>query len=292
MGPVVTIGDCIIDAVEVPGEPPLLSPGGAGLNLAVGIARLGLPSILLTRVGMDRDGCRLMRHLRDENVRLLNTPNVDFTGAALTSRVNGEPRFRFSPPMYRRRLGFTPAVRQAIAEAAAVAVNSFPFEDRRQAGVLAAALGGARGPVVVDPNARPTLIDDVDAYRAGVERALAVAALVKLSDEDAVLLYGTDGEAAIARLFACGIATVLLTRGSRGASLFTRAGLALDVPASRRDQPIVDTTGAGDATLASVLAWIVERGLPAGEAAWRACVVRAMDIAAATCRSLGGGRVP
>jgi sugar/nucleoside kinase (ribokinase family) len=71
MGPVVTVGDRMIDAVETPGEPPQLHPGGAGLNLAVGIARPGL------------NGCRRMRHLRDENARLLNTPNVDFTGAAI-----------------------------------------------------------------------------------------------------------------------------------------------------------------------------------------------------------------
>jgi len=175
MAPVVTIGDCIIDAVEMLGEAPRLCPGGAGLNLAVGIARLGLPSVLLARVGLDRNGGRLRRHLREEGVRLVNTPNADFTGAAIASRVGGEPSFRFSPPMYRRRLGFTPLVRQLIAEAAAVAVNSFPFANPQQASLLAQALGEARGPVAVDPNGRPTLIDDAAAWRGGVERVFMLA---------------------------------------------------------------------------------------------------------------------
>ena len=52
----------------------MLYPGGAALNLAVGLARLGLPSLLAARIGLDRNGFRLMRYLREEGVRLVNTP--------------------------------------------------------------------------------------------------------------------------------------------------------------------------------------------------------------------------
>ena len=52
--------------------------------------------------------------------------------------------------------------------------------------------------------------------------------------------------------------------------------------------PIVDTMGAGDATLASVIAFILAEGMPVDQASWRACLKQAMDIAAATCRSAGG----
>ena len=101
--PVITIGDAIIDAVQTSGAAALY-PGGAALNLAVGLARLGLASALAAQIGRDRDGFRLMRYLREEGVRLINTPNADFTGVAMSQRRDGEPSYDFTPSLYRRPL--------------------------------------------------------------------------------------------------------------------------------------------------------------------------------------------
>ena len=84
---------------------------------------------------------------------------------------------------------------------------------------------------------------------------------------------------------------MLLTRGKLGASIFTRSGLNAAVPTTELAPPIVDTMGAGDATLASVIAFILVEGMPRDNDGWRACLKRAMDIAAATCRSAGGALV-
>jgi sugar/nucleoside kinase (ribokinase family) len=43
INPVVTIGDAIVDAVETDGMRRVY-PGGAALNLSVGLARLDVPS--------------------------------------------------------------------------------------------------------------------------------------------------------------------------------------------------------------------------------------------------------
>ena len=84
---------------------------------------------------------------------------------------------------------------------------------------------------------------------------------------------------------------MLLTRGKLGASLFTRSGLKVAAPATSLATQIVDTMGAGDATLASVIRFILVEGKPHEGEAWRACLQQAMDIAAATCRSAGGALV-
>ena len=105
---VVTIGDCIIDEIRAAGQPPRRYAGGAGLNLAAGIARLGLPSVLVTRLGQDRDGFWLLRYARDRGVRVVNTPGVDPTGIAISTREAGEPSYAFAPAMYRRRIAFPP----------------------------------------------------------------------------------------------------------------------------------------------------------------------------------------
>lgn len=288
MPTVVSIGDGIIDAVELsPGRVERF-PGGAALNLAVGIARLGLESRLVTRFGTDRDGFALSRYLRDEGVEVLNPPNVDFTGVVTSSRVDGEPTYYFSGAMFRRRIFFTDAVKQAIASADAVVVNSFPFDDAAQVDALLDAFAPARGLVVVDPNPRPNLIADVAAYRTGAERAMARAALAKLSDEDAALFYAEPGEAVVARLFGMGVGTVLFTHGKAGAEIFTGAGRRVSVPIADGEGPVVDTMGAGDATLASAIAFIVRRGMPVSDAEWRDCLGEAMRVAAATCASPGG----
>jgi fructokinase len=286
--PVVVIGDGIIDAVQTSDAPPLLYPGGAALNLAVGLARLGVPSVLAGRIGLDRNGFRLMRYLREEGVRLIN---ADFTGVATSQRRGGEPSYEFTASLFRRRIAFNSTLLKAVAEAPAVAVNSFSFGDSGQADALCKALEAAPGLKILDPNPRPRLIADLDAFRAGFEKTSARANLVKLSDEDARLFYGRDDDGLAESLFERGVEIVLLTRGRLGASIFTRSGLNAAAPATALGPPIVDTMGAGDATLASVIAFILVEGMPRDKEGWRACLKRAMDIAAATCRSAGGALV-
>ena len=287
----VSIGDGIIDAVELEDGTVKYLPGGAALNLAVGLARLGLASRLVTRFGNDRYGFLIARYLREENVAVLNPPTVDFTGVAFSRRRNGEPIYEFSGPMFRRRIVFSEAVLAAIEAADAVAVNSFPFADPEKAKGLIAALAGTKGLVVVDPNPRPRLIADMAAYRKGAETAMTQAALVKLSDEDIALFYGGDRKEAVARLFGLGIGTLLLTHGAEGASLHTSAGLSVAVDIARQAKPVVDAMGAGDATLATVIAFILRRGMPGDEGGWRHCLDAAMRVAAATCAHAGGGLI-
>ncbi len=288
MPTVVSIGDGIIDAVELTPGSVERFPGGAALNLAVGIARLGLRSQFVTRFGLDRDGFLLDRYLRQEGVQVLNSPNVDFTGVVSSSRRDGEPTYHFAPAMFRRRITFTDRTLEAIAAADAVVVNSFPFDDPRQAEALVAALKQAHGLVFVDPNPRPNLIADLSAYRDGAEKAMTVATVAKLSDEDVSLLYGLSTEEAAARLFSLGVDTVLFTHGSAGASVLTKAGVTTSMPVAPAEGAVVDTMGAGDATLATVVAFMLRKGAPSDEAGWRACLEEAMRTAAATCRSPGG----
>jgi len=294
MPTLVSIGDGIIDAVEFgPGDVRRF-PGGAALNLAVGAARLGLRSRLVTRYGVDRDGSLLDRHLREEGVEVLNPRNVDFTGVVRSTRTNGEPTYHFNEVMFRRRILFSDAVVEAIREADAVAVNSFPFDNPKQVDALVSALGQANGLVVVDPNPRPNLIADIAAYRAGAERAMQVASMAKFSDEDIALLYGKVPAAEVAaRIAELGVATILFTHGAAGARVTTREGVSVSVPIAGGEGAVVDTMGAGDATLATTIAHILDRGRPSDEEGWRVCLNAAMQVAAATCAGAGGGlRLP
>lgn len=284
---VVTIGDCIVDEVRAERREPERFAGGAGLNLAAGIARLGMPSTLITRVGQDRDGYYLLRYARERGIRIVNTPTVDPTGVVSSTRSNGEPSYAFAPAMYRRRIAFGAEALHALSNAAAAVVNSYPLDNPAYADDLVQALSVVPGLRIADPNPRPRLISSLSAYRQGFEKVLRVANLVKLSNEDVQLLYGTDWPSVGEHLFGMGVETILFSHGANGATLVDRSGLRVEVPIARRPEPIIDTMGAGDATLASLVASILRGGRPAGEEAWRVYLSDAMTVAAATCRRAG-----
>jgi fructokinase len=115
---------------------------------------------------------------------------------------------------------------------------------------------------VVDANLRPSIASPLPAYRASVRAALALADLVKVSDEDlAILLPEMNDPLQAARaLFSLGHANlVALTRGALGASLLARDGRMWT---ARETAPlqIADTVGAGDCFLAGLLSGVVGDG--------------------------------
>ncbi len=284
---VVTIGDCIVDEIRAEGKEPERFAGGAGLNLAAGIARLGLPSTLVTRVGQDRDGYTLLRYARERGIRIVNTPTVDPTGVVSSTRVNGEPSYAFAPAMYRRRIAFGAEALAALSNTAAAVVNSYPLDNPAHADDLVKALAVAPGLRIADPNPRPRLISSLAAYRQGFEKVVTVANLVKLSDEDVQLLYETDWPSVAGHLFRMGVETILFSHGAGGATLVDRSGLRVAVPIAERPEPIVDTMGAGDATLASLISSLLSGGRPLSGDVWRQYLTQAMAVAAATCRRAG-----
>ena len=147
----------------------------------------------------------------------------------------------------------------------------------------------AKGLTVVDANPRPSVIVDRIAFREGAEKLFSFADIAKISDEDADLLYREDAIDVVARLLSLGAGAVLFTHGEQGASIHTKQGLTVRVSIAEMPGPILDTMGAGDASLATVIAYILRQGVPQSAEAWRFCLDEAMGVAAATCRQMGGG---
>src|SRR6202012_6052996 len=124
-------------------------------------------------------------------------------------------------------------------------------------------------------------------FRETFDRVAQNTLLVKVGDDDSALLYGTNVEELSAHLLANGTPTVLATAGRHGASVETSSGIMATEPVADLPGPVIDTMGAGDATLASVIQSILANGFPSDVTAWHAVLRRAMLIAAATCRSAG-----
>ncbi|QIG39767.1 hypothetical protein G5T42_09945 [Microbacterium sp. 4R-513] len=284
-GRVVVVGDALIDELrDDSGVREFV--GGAALNVAVGLSRLGVPATLIAMVGEDEAGDHIRSYLGDFGVELLATIGPHGSSRAVSTRSGGgEPEYVFNEAAQKRRIHFGPAERGAIADAPMVAVSCFPFDDVAQTLEFAQAVRDADARLAIDPNPRSGMMSDRAEFVRGFETVAAGAALVKVGEDDATLLYGEPLDALRARLVDLGVGAVLATQGAAGAAI--EAGMhVVTRPISVLPGRIVDTMGGGDAAFATAIAGLLD-GTPDDADAWGELLGRAMDVAAATCRFEG-----
>ncbi|MFC9917497.1 PfkB family carbohydrate kinase [Agromyces binzhouensis] len=116
---------------------------------------------------------------------------------------------------------------------------------------------GGRATITFDPNIRPMLVTNPDETRERIEELAALADIVKLSDEDLRWLRpGEPFDNAPAAWLAGGAKLVVITLGSEGALAFTRD---YTVHIAGTPTTVVDTVGAGDTFMATLLASLGDR---------------------------------
>lgn len=282
-GRVVVLGDALIDELrDDTGVREFV--GGAALNVAVGLSRLGVPTSLIAMIGEDAAGEQIRAYLAEYDVELLASPSAHGSSRAVSTRsAGGEPEYVFNEAAQNRRVRYGEAERAALAAAPMVVVSCFPFDDTEQTDALLDAT--ASTPLAIDPNPRAGMLHDREEFVRGFEKAAARARLVKVGEDDSQLLYGAPLEALREKLTGLGVDAVLATYGAGGAAI-DAGGLAVSRPIADLPGRIVDTMGGGDAVLSTTVA-LVRDGLPADEAEWGYVLDRAMEVAAATCRSEG-----
>ncbi|QMU76735.1 carbohydrate kinase [Streptacidiphilus sp. PB12-B1b] len=275
--PTLVVGEALTDILVDPGGRRQAHPGGSPVNVALGVARLGHPVQLATRVGTDPFGEALQRHLRDGGVRLTEGSVVDAPTSTATATLDarGAAAYRFDITWSLPPSATAPARTGAVAHlhTGSIATALEPGAAQVRAAVEAAR---ATATVSYDPNIRPPLLRSADGERPGVEALVAAADVVKASDEDLAWLYpGRDPREAAAAWARSGPALVVLTRGAEGATAFWDGGLREVPPIPVR---VVDTVGAGDAFMAGLISGLLQAGMlgpgPAPRARLRAAVGR------------------
>jgi fructokinase len=111
---------------------------------------------------------------------------------------------------------------------------------------------------MIDPNVRTGFIKEEATYRARIDRMIAAADIVKVSDEDLIWLMGDGNLAAKAKeMMSKGPKVVFVTEGAKGVTAF--AGDRV-VAVAATPVEVVDTVGAGDTFNAGVLASLHDAG--------------------------------
>jgi fructokinase len=247
----VVVGEVLVDLVGQRGSRTFVAhPGGSPANVALGLARLGNPVTLVTRLGADPFGDMVSTHLQASGVRV----DADFDPDARTSlavatlsagsaiydfRIEWDVRDLEPLPVEARWL-HTGSLATALPPGSDEVVAL--VEDERRRG---------RVTISYDPNVRPALLGTPEETQPGIEHLVALSDVVKVSDEDLTWLYPDRRDEDVAREWlALGPALVVVTRGGQGVFAVT-AGLELRRPATPID--LVDTVGAGDSFTSGLL---------------------------------------
>jgi fructokinase len=303
---IVCFGEALIDFLAAPGHPPdspdlpfLRHAGGAPANVAVALAALDTPVAFAGMLGADMFGDFLLHSLERAGV---GTRFVRRTDAAKTALAfvaldeKGERSFSFYRPPAADLLfassDFDDACFDSLGafHACSNSLCAMPASGATLEGMRRAGAGGAI--VSFDLNLRPAL------WPAGTDplpllwQALALADLVKLSAEELDYLAMAEGsaEAVRQRLWRGKAQVLVVTDGPAPCSWFTRS--------AQGTHPVtavtaIDTTGAGDAFVAGLLASLMEADARpatlAGHFHHEASRHAALDFAAA-CGAVAVGR--
>ena len=239
------------------------TPGGSPFNLAVGLARLGTPVSLLSRLSRDSYGELLLDRLLAEGVdaRFLHRGPEPTTVAFVQDKAGLEPQFSFSEQGADRNLTLADLPQAFPPEVLGMHFGSIALVLEPVASTLEACMAREKGRrmISLDPNVRPALIHDRTGYRRRLEGWLQFTDLAKVSRADLGWLYPRERPELVARRWLeLGPALVVVTCGADGCSGFTQSR-ALDVQAMPME--VSDTVGAGDSFTAGLLAWLYQHGI-------------------------------
>ncbi|MGX9856281.1 carbohydrate kinase family protein [Limimaricola variabilis] len=234
--------------------------GGAVFNTAIAMGRLGAPTGFFSGISSDMFGDILRQTLEASRVDTFPAHISDRpTTLAFVKLNDGHATYNFYDENTAGRMLSEDDLPEPGAEALFFGGISLVVEP---CGAAYEALQAREAPTrvtMIDPNIRPSFIRDEAAYRARLERMIARADIVKVSDEDLHWIEGTGETADLARkMLAKGPKLVCITEGSKGATGYT-AEHTVSVASQRVE--VADTVGAGDTFNAGVLVSLERAGL-------------------------------
>ncbi|MEO6457172.1 MAG: carbohydrate kinase [Chloroflexia bacterium] len=264
---ITSIGELLVDFLPIMEEGRTtgfsIHAGGAPYNVAVGLSRLEQKVAFAGKVSSDLFGRYLRECAEREEIdtRFLLTGDAPST-LAFVATEQGEPAYAF----------YDEGAADTMLTIGEVPPTLFEETSILHFGSISLLRGSTPAAVVeiverlkdkallsFDPNVRPGVVRNEQAYRALLDYFFSLADLVKLSAADiAWLAPGETVESFARELSRRGLALVVITRGEEGVFAI-RGEEQWHIPPV--PVQVVDTVGAGDAFSAGLLAGLAERGV-------------------------------
>jgi fructokinase len=275
MPDIITLGELLIDFVPtVSGVTLIEAPafkkaaGGAPANVAAGLAKLGVPTGFMGKVGDDAFGHFLAQTLKEcgVDIRALRFSTEARTTLAFVSlRADGEREFIFYRHLntdmllvYAPEEVDTDYIRSAHAfHFGSISLITEPSRSATLLAIDTAKASGLR--ISYDPNLRLNLWPNAGAARDGLLLGWPHAHVIKVSEEELAFLTDLDLaglqdlaglKAAARKLWHPNLRLLVVTCGKAGSKYITPSFCG-EVPGFAVQA--VDTTGAGDGFVAGLL---------------------------------------
>ena len=269
MSDFVTLGELLIDFTPC-GEQDgrnlfMQNAGGAVANAAAALTAQGLSASFLGMVGDDQFGHFLKETLQARSIEtsgLLLSSEYNTTLAFVHLFEKGERDFSFyrkpgADIMYSESDIDEELIREAkVFHFGTVSMTDEPSRSATYRGVQTA----YENDVVIsfDPNYRAPLWKSEDEAKQQMLKSLALADIVKISDNEVELLFpGLSYEKATREILSMGVSLVYVTLGSDGAVYANRHG---EGRLGGFAANAVDATGAGDCFTGSVVSCFIKSG--------------------------------
>lgn len=260
---ITVMGEALIDIIVDPEGEVTSVVGGAPLNTARTIARLGEQASFLGGVSTDAFGQRILRMLTADGVTLglghqvpepstLAIAQIDTSGAAsYRFLLEGTSAAAVTADM---------AVACVGTDVSVIHVGTLGLVLEPLASASAAVVAAAREDqiVMVDPNCRPSVMTSSEVFDRTLASVLTRADVIKVSGDDLAFMFPGERPATAAEQIHMRTgATVLFTDAADSVRVMCAGGTdVLAVPAV----PVVDTVGAGDSFSGGFLVHWVRNG--------------------------------
>ena len=270
MKKVIAIGEALIDFIphekgralnDV--ENFLRVPGGAPLNVAAAVAKLGGKSQMLTKLGQDGFGDAILNEVKPLGVdvsRISRTNEANTALAFVSLREDGERDFSFyrNPSadmlLSAEEICVKDFNEKDILHFCSVSLIDAPIKEAHRRAIEIAKEKGCL--ISFDPNVRLPLWKNPEDCRKAILEFLPLSNIVKISDEELEFITGIkDEKEALDFLLTGDVKVIIYTKGTNGAEFITKERVIFSPSFKVSAQ---DTTGAGDSFIGSLLYQVAE----------------------------------
>ena len=270
MKKVISIGEALIDFIPHEKGQSLNNvsnflrvAGGAPLNVAAAVAKLGGNAQMLTKLGVDSFGDHILEQVEPLGVdisKVLRTKEANTALAFVSLREDGERDFSFyRNPSADMLLNAEEIEEEVFAQGGilhfcSVSLIDAPIKEAHRKAIEFAKRNNCL--ISFDPNVRLPLWETPEACREAILEFLPFANIVKISDEELEFITGiADETEALNFLLQGDVEVIIYTKGTNGAEFITKERKVFSPSFKVEAQ---DTTGAGDSFIGSLLYQVAE----------------------------------
>ncbi|MER8810180.1 carbohydrate kinase family protein [Mesorhizobium australicum] len=259
-------GEALIDMLPrtTTENEPAFAPyvGGAVFNTAIALGRLGAPAGFFSGLSSDLFGGQFRDALGASKVSSTyahTSPRP--TTLAFVRLNNGQATYTFYDENTAGRMLTIEDLPQLGSEIEAMLFGAISLISEPAGSAYEEFMQREHGArvMMLDPNIRPNFIPDKAKHLRRIREMMAMADIVKLSDED-LHWFGEAGshEDVVRNWLDRGPKLIVVTHGSEGAVGYSKQHRVTVMPDTVK---VVDTVGAGDTFNAGILASLHEQGL-------------------------------